>query len=141
MVIILKCGNALKTHPPAAKKSIENREENMPTTTCGLPDRKHHKLCGQYRSTHMVKLCGREQRSTLHSFLRRCCIVTLVKGFVKAFSQFVCYSSVVRDELNAIYRIRNSGMQGPLKIKITTQNLIRSKQRKGSLRSSPSSRC
>ena len=34
----------------------------------------------------------------------------------------------------------SSRCQGPLKIKIITQNLIRSKQRKSSLRSSPSSR-
>ena len=60
---------------------------------------------------------SKEQRTALHSLLRRCCIVTLMKGFVKPFSQFVCYSSVARDELNAIYRIRNSGMQGLFSIK------------------------
>ena len=58
-----------------------------------------------------------EQKIAPHSFLRRCCIVTLVMDFVKSFSQFVCYSSVVRDELNAIYRIRNSGVQGPIENK------------------------
>ena len=98
------------------------------------------KLCGQAQ----IKLRGQymwsKQRTTYHSFLRRCCIVTLVNGFVKPFSQFVCYSSVGHDELNAIYRIRNSGMQGLLKIKIRTQNLIRSKQRKSPSRSSPSCR-
>ena len=61
---------------------------------------------------------SQEQRTPL-SFFRRCCIVTLMKGFVKPFSRFVCYSSVARDELNAIYRIRNSGMQVRSAIKLT----------------------
>ena len=86
------------------------------------------------------KTSSQEQRTVLCSFFCSCGIVTLVKGFVKPFSQFVCYSSVGHDELNAIYRIRNSGMQDPWKIKISTQNLIRSNQRKSSSRSFPSCR-
>ena len=91
-----------------------------------------------------MKISLWEQGSKLPSqglfFFRRCRIVTLVKGFVKPFSQFVCYSSVGHDELNTIYRIRNSGVQVLLTIKISTQNLIRSKQRKSSSRSFPSCR-
>ena len=34
-----------------------------------------------------------------------------MKGFVKPFSQFVCYSSVGHDELNAIYKKRLSGAE------------------------------
>ena len=93
------------------EKTHRKQRRNIPITACGLPDWKQRKLCGQYRSTHMVKLCGRS-REPHHSFLRRCCIVTLLQAVVKA----------------------------PLKIKIRTQNLIRSKQRKASSRSSPSSR-
>ena len=51
-----------------------------------------------------------------------CCIVTLVNGFVKPFLQFVCYSSVGYDELNAIYRIRNSDMQVLFSIKSALKN-------------------
>ena len=43
------------------------------------------------------------------------------------FTEIVCYSPVGHDELNAIYRIRNSGMQPP---SLKTQNLHRCKQRK-----------
>ena len=53
-----------------------------------------------------------EQRSILHSFLRRCCIVTYNRTVVKYYFQY----------------------------KFSTQNLIRSKQRKSSSRSSPSCR-
>ena len=57
-----------------------------------------------------MKISLWEQGSDLPSqglfFFRRCRIVTLVKGFLKLFSQFVCYSSVGHDELNAIYRKR-----------------------------------
>ena len=60
---------------------------------------------------HVVRMISSTEQRIASSFLCRCCIVTLVKGFVKPFSQFVCYSSVAHDEPNAIYRIRNSGMQ------------------------------
>ena len=54
------------------KNTLENdsvgREElhrkqlrNTPIIACGLFNKKHRKLCGQYRSTHMVKLCGRSR--------------------------------------------------------------------------------
>ena len=63
-----------------------------------------------------------KQRTAPHLILSKCCIVTLVMDFVKSFLQFVCYSSVGRDELNGIYRIRNSGMQGRFEIKSKLKN-------------------
>ena len=89
---------------------------------------------------HVVKRSGSKEQRTAFSFFCRCCIVTWNLTIVKYKIHFVCYSSVGHDELNAIYRIRNSGMQGLLTIKISTQNLIRSNQRKNSSRSSPSCR-
>ena len=129
----------LKIASPAEKNYTESSEEtHQPLHVVSFEE--EEQLCGQAQIKSHGQTMWSEQRSAHHSFLRRCCIVTLVMGFVKPFSQFVCYSSVGHDELNAIYRIRNSGMQGSLKIKINAQNLIRSKQRKASSQSSPSSR-
>ena len=98
-----------KIAPSAEKKCIENREEtHQPTHVVN-----HLKRDDNY----VVKRLGSKEQRTAFSFFCRCCIVTLVKAFVKPFSQFVCYSSVGCNELNAIYRIRNSGMQGLLTIK------------------------
>ena len=46
--------------------------------------KKKQQLCGQAQSKLHGQTMWSEQRTTYHSFLRRCCIVTLVKGFVKA---------------------------------------------------------
>ena len=135
MVIILRCKNASKSPSPIAKNSIKSNEETHQSPHVVCVSENSETMWSSSQQIHGQTMWS-EQRIALHSFFRRCCIVTLVKGFVKPFSQFVCYSSVVRDELNAIYRIRNSGMQGRFEIKIRTQKLIRSKQRKSSLRPS-----
>ena len=59
---------------------------------------------------------SREANSQLKGFFffRQCHIVTPLKGFVKPFSQLVYYSSVARDELNAIYRRRYARPQNHL---------------------------
>ena len=150
MVIILRCKRAEKNKKEASQLIGANASMQRPKSvlrmllwilyhsisqmsieTMWSALKRNNNYVVRHRLNRMVKLCGRS-RELHHSFLRRCCSVTLVMDFVKSFSQFVCYSSVVRDELNAIYRIRNSGMQGPLKIKTNAQNLIRSKQRKSS---------
>ena len=89
--------------PPEEEKSTKGREETHQLLYVVTSIERDDK--------HVVKRSGSKEQRTAFSFFCRCCIVTLVKGFVKPFSQFVCYSSVARDELNAIYRIRNSGMQ------------------------------
>ena len=117
VVIVLRRKSSLKIAHLLEWKLIKRREETrqLPHVVCSAENVDNY--VARHRSNCMVKLCGRDQRITFHSFLRRCCIVTLVMDFVKSFSQFVCYSSVVRDELNAIYLIRNSGMHGPIENK------------------------
>ena len=63
------------------------QRRNTPTTACGLPGRKHQKLCGQAQSKLHGQTMWSEQRITLHSFLRWCCIVTWNRGFVKYYFQ------------------------------------------------------
>ena len=65
------------------EKHREQRRNTQPIT-CGLPGRKHQKLCGQAQSKLHGQTMWSEQRTTLHSFLRECCIVTLLQAVVKA---------------------------------------------------------
>ena len=111
MVIILRCRNHLKMCPLVAKKRIESGGEThqLPHVVC--PTRSNETMWSVRIESHGQAMWSK-QRTTHHSLLRRCCIVTLLQAIVKA----------------------------PLKIKIRTQNLIRSKQRKSSSRSFPSCR-
>ena len=93
----------------SSRKQKTGREK----TQCGQPESSQPKYVVIKNRNLVVKPCGRKplragkQTPTSRAFFfRRCCIVTLVKGFVKPFSPFVCYSSVAHDELNAIYRKR-----------------------------------
>ena len=70
-----------------------------------------------YQPLHVVKLIPRDDnhvvrhsRGWLILFLQ-VLYCNSCEGLCQAFSRFVCYSSVGHDEFNAIYRIRNSGMQ------------------------------
>ena len=83
------CGHRFEVRKCSENSSAGSEEKhreqrrNTPTTACGLPGRKHQKLCGQAQ----IKLRGQymwsKQRTTYHSFLRRCCIVTLLRAVVK----------------------------------------------------------
>ena len=66
------------------EKHKEQRRNTQPIT-CGLLDRKHQKLCGQAQIQSHGQTMWSEQRSILHSFFRRCCIVTWKNKFVKSF--------------------------------------------------------
>ena len=61
------CGHHFEVRKCFQNCSAGNEElhrkqlRNTPTAACGLFNKKHRKLCGQYRSTHMVKLCGRSR--------------------------------------------------------------------------------
>ena len=101
----------IKTPPPAAKKRIESREETHNPSHVVFPTRSNENYVVRHRSNHMVKLCGRSREQHI----------------IPSPQVLYCNSS-------------SSGCQGPLKIKNSTQNLIRSKQRKSSSRSFPSSR-
>ena len=69
----------------------------------------------------------------------RCCIVTLVKGFVKPFRDLF---ATRRSDTTSLTQYTASviAVCKSLPNKISTQNLIRSKQRKSKSRSSPSCR-
>ena len=67
-----------------SEEKHRDQRRNTPTTTCGLLNRKYQKLCGQAQNELHGQTMWSKQRTTLHSFLRRCCIVTLLQAVVKA---------------------------------------------------------
>ena len=111
----------------SAGSEEKHREQrrNTPTTACGLPNRKQRKLCGQVQ----IKLHGQIMWSGIDQITWSNYVVGAENNTPFLPPQVLyCNSS-------------SSGCQGPLKIKINAQNLIRSKQRKSPSRPSPSSRC
>ena len=103
MVTILRCKRVSQNSLSGREELHRKQLRNTPIAACGLCDRKHQKLCGQAQiKSHGQTMWSRAENHTL--FLPQ--------------QVLYCNSS-------------SNGCQGPLKIKITTQNLIRSKQRQG----------
>ena len=111
MVIILRCENASKNSSSGNEEKHREQRRKTLTAACGLSDKKQGNYVVRYGSNHMVKPCGRSREQHI----------------IPSPQVLYCNSS-------------SSGCQGSLKIKITTQNLIRSKQRKSLSRSFPSCR-
>ena len=76
--------NSLENNYAGNEGKHREQRRNTPTIACDLRDRKHQKLCGRAQAKSHGQTMWSEQRTTYHSFLRRCCIVTLLRAVVKA---------------------------------------------------------
>ena len=148
------CGHHFEVRKRSENSSTGSEEKNRKLrrntaiAACGLFNKKHRKRCGQ----EQIKLHGQtmwsEQRTTYHSFLRRCCIITLLQAVVKAplkikFKLKIWYA--VNKEKARSDHLHHQGANPSahtwwrwshfafrsIKTPVRTQKLICSKQRKG----------
>ena len=76
--------NALENDSVGSEEKNRKLGRNTAIATCGLLNEKHRKLCGRAQVKSHGQTMWSEERTAPHSFLRRCCIVTLIQTVVKS---------------------------------------------------------